>query len=369
MSCKSLTTAPISLASLSPASSPATSISPKPLPTALSTPMATSYPVEVVAGSGAQGFQDGPALQASFNKPGKPCLDPHDGSLYIPDTHMLRKLTPDGQIKTVAGALEAGYHDGPAEKALFNTLTTCAVDGQGNVMLLDILNHRLRQLSPTGQVTTLLIADENAVSDVNGETLDYSQLSDIVLMPDGDLIIANDCHLRRYAQGHLTTLNPHQNSGVGPSSALDGNLATKALLGNNLWLAADPHGNLYLADQQVRAVRRIDLQGMVTTLTPSYQEAQSKYGQAAGKHSFSAFPLDVAFDSHRKRLYTVELGNIFEIALDGTMNLIAGHDLVPKDQLSFALIRQGSLVMGKDHHLYVVDSGSHQLKRVVLPSP
>ena len=111
--------------------------------------------VTTLAG-GSEGFADGAGTAASFHTPSGIALDAN-GNLYVADTgnNRLRKVTPEGQVSTVAGDGIAGHLDGPAAQARFNGPIGVAVDAKGNVFVADSYNDRIRVISPDGQVTTV----------------------------------------------------------------------------------------------------------------------------------------------------------------------------------------------------------------------
>ncbi len=63
----------------------------------------------------------------------------------------------DRQVSTLAGSSEGerGHHDGPAHEARFKHPTGVAVDGDGNVIVVDRQNNVVRKVSPDGTVSTL----------------------------------------------------------------------------------------------------------------------------------------------------------------------------------------------------------------------
>ena len=87
-----------------------------------------------------------------------------DGSLYLADTdiHRIRRVTPDGIIRTIAGIGVGpngvpgfGGDGGPARQARLNLPTGLAVDSYDNVYVLDRGNRRIRWFRPGGLITTL----------------------------------------------------------------------------------------------------------------------------------------------------------------------------------------------------------------------
>jgi sugar lactone lactonase YvrE len=79
------------------------------------------------------------------------------GNLYLAeaDAALIRKISPAGIITTVAGTGRAGYKDGPALSAQFDLPIGLALDAAGNLYVGDKNNHVVRQISPDGTVSTV----------------------------------------------------------------------------------------------------------------------------------------------------------------------------------------------------------------------
>ena len=116
--------------------------------------------------SGVAGYADGAASTALFNTPSALAVD-GAGNVYVADfgNNVVRKIS-GSTVSTLAGqAHVAGYLDGPTGTALFNTPSGVAVDGAGNVYVADCLvpplntnasgNNLVRKISTTGVVSTL----------------------------------------------------------------------------------------------------------------------------------------------------------------------------------------------------------------------
>lgn len=80
------------------------------------------------------------------------------GSVYVVDAHAVRKVSPTGVVTTIAGALGwggFGYVDGAAAQARFSGLSGIALDADGNIYVADLINFVVRKITPDGQVSTL----------------------------------------------------------------------------------------------------------------------------------------------------------------------------------------------------------------------
>jgi len=114
----------------------------------------------VVAGNGTPGSSGdgGPAVSASLSEPRGLAID-SAGNLFIADSasSVIRKVTPDGVITTIAGTGKPGYSgDGaPAPSAQLNGPEGLALDSAGNVYNADAGNHRIRKIATDGIITTV----------------------------------------------------------------------------------------------------------------------------------------------------------------------------------------------------------------------
>jgi sugar lactone lactonase YvrE len=158
---------------------------------------------------GSEGFADGVGAMASFNTPSGLALGPDD-NLFLADTgnNRIRKITPEGQVSTIAGNGTAGYVDGPAAQAQFNGPIGIAVAASGNIYVADTYNDRIRMITTDGQVST--VAGQGTPGYVDGDrnTALFDTPSGIVVTNRG-LIVAdtgNDCLRKITPEGNVSTL-------------------------------------------------------------------------------------------------------------------------------------------------------------------
>ena len=165
--------------------------------------------VTTFAGS-SEGFSDGLATAASFNTPSGLAID-GGGNLLVADTgnNRIRKITPEGQVSTVAGDGTAGYKDGPAAQAQFNGPIGVAVDARGNIYVADAYNDRIRLIASDDQVSTVAGKGTPGYSDGDRNTAQFDTPCGIAILNDGSLIVAdtgNDRLRKLTPDGNVTTL-------------------------------------------------------------------------------------------------------------------------------------------------------------------
>ncbi|WP_158531669.1 MULTISPECIES: alkaline phosphatase PhoX [unclassified Meiothermus] len=105
--------------------------------------------------AGQPGTADGPGASARFLRPSGIALNRQE-ELLVADNTSVRKITPDGQVSTLAGKPgEFGYKDGLGSEARFNGASGIAVDEVGNIYVSEDGNHTIRKITPDGQVSTV----------------------------------------------------------------------------------------------------------------------------------------------------------------------------------------------------------------------
>lgn len=197
--------------------------------------------VSTLAG-GAEGFADGQGSAAAFNTPSALAIGVN-GDLYVADTgnNSIRKVSPQGLVTTVAGDGTAGYRDGPGRTAQFNGPVGVAVDKQGNVYVADTYNDRIRKITPTGQVSTLAGGATPGYQD--GAAALFDSPCGVVMTPANELFIADTGNNR------LRKLTPDGQVTTFPSIAAPGNEGV-ALFAAPIGLALTHDGFLYVTENR-----------------------------------------------------------------------------------------------------------------------
>ncbi len=162
--------------------------------------------VSTLAGS-REGFVDGIGTDARFNRPTGLAID-SNGDVFVADprNHRIRKITPDGTATTFSGGTK-GDRDGFGSAAQFNAPWDIDIDADGNVYVADSGNHRIRKISPNGNVITLAGSTQGN-SDGRGTEAQFDAPIGIAVAPNGIVYVADARNglIRRVDQeGYVTS--------------------------------------------------------------------------------------------------------------------------------------------------------------------
>ena len=112
--------------------------------------------VEFIAGTGEEGSMDGGVSMAQFDHPVYLCVD-DSNNLFVTgnEDNRIRKIDMSTNLVSTYAGSGLGYQDGPSDVARFNRPQGIAIDIEGNLFVGDRDNHVIRKISPDGMVTTL----------------------------------------------------------------------------------------------------------------------------------------------------------------------------------------------------------------------
>ena len=216
-----------------------------------------------LAGADAAGSADGAAADARFNRPSDIAMD-GAGNLYVVDrgNQTIRKGTlaasPDTiseyNFITLAGSAgNSGSVDGEGSSARFNRPGGIAVDPDGNVFVSDTDNHTIRKITPDGTVSTLAgLAGASGSTDGVGSVARFFLPQHLAVNPAGRIMVVE-------ANPHVRTITPQ------------GAVATLAPQFHD-WpagVAMDQTGNAYIAqarEYDASSVEKIAGDGTVSTV-------------------------------------------------------------------------------------------------------
>ena len=229
------------------------------------------------AGDGTPGFagDGGPATQAEINGPSGLALD-GAGNLYFVDSanDVIRRVDAvSGVISTVAGMGGAQGYSGDGGLPTSARLTLpegIALDSAQNLYIADTGNNVVRVVAlGTGIIRTLA---GTGAAGYNGDGMPATQAQlngpwGLAVAQDGSVYVADSVNnrVRRVSlQGNISTV-----AGIGSESfSGDGGPATQAALAAPVALLFDPAGNLYIADSHNNRVRKVyAFSGNIATIT------------------------------------------------------------------------------------------------------
>jgi streptogramin lyase len=214
------------------------------------------------------GYLDAVGVLAKLSVPYGVCSD-KSGNIYVADSrnHRIRKISPSGTVTTFAGSGVAGYIDGQGITANFNEPQGICCDPNGNIYVADYNNGRVRKITPSGYVSTYAGSGVSGGLDGVGINAQFNGLRGICSDNNGNIYVADfwSSIIRKINTNQVvTTIAGTYKSGLPIGGYVDG-VGALAQFDKPWGICADPQGNLYVADNGNKKVRKITPSGVVTT--------------------------------------------------------------------------------------------------------
>jgi gliding motility-associated-like protein len=268
--------------------------------------------LSVFAGSGSPGSADGVGMSASFYRPDGIIID-NNGNLYVADyfNNSIRKITPAGVVTTIAGGT-AGSADGTGSAASFNGPRGLAIDISGNLYLADQTNNKIRKITQTGIVTTIVASGLNSPTGVGFD-------------------IAGNLYIADAGSNSIKKMTP---AGVITSFATGISFPRE--------IRADGTNNFYVSEQDGNSIKRISPTGIVTTIASNQGGPLGLILDGKGNLYFSAD----SFGQIRKVIisgYTLDRALPPGLVFDPTTGIISGKPtaITPADNYTITAYNGG----------------------------
>jgi uncharacterized protein (TIGR03437 family) len=322
-----------------------------------------------VAGNGSVDFNgdNQQAVNASLNFPISIALD-GSGNLYIVDSFhfRLRKVDTNGIITTVMGASQQGTSPSPsgtlAMNALLNLPFGIAIDRNGNIYVGDVGYQVVQVISGASKTIATVAGTGTPGFSGDGGPATAAKLSGpatLAFDSNGNLLIGDNqnSRVRRIVNGTINTI-----AGNGLYKAFaNGGPALQAFLGEPQGLAFDSAGNLYVADTQSNRVERLTPDGHITIVAGT---GEFEYHGDGGSAIAAALgnPRDVAVDP-AGNLYIADQHNtrVRKVTPDGNISSIACGQLLV---VCGPLVDPEGLAVAPDGTVYVADGAGHAIRQI-----
>jgi len=363
----------------------------------------------------------GQATHAYFNQPQGLALDSH-GNIFVADTgnHVIRKISPDGIITTVAGTGVPGRSGdgGPATQGALEYPRAVAVDGGGTLYIADSGNYEIRKVAPNQVISTVTYQEDLAhlppaapipyglAVDSAGNLFftDYQNSAVHKIGTGGVLITLAGNGSRRYSGDNGPATNAQLNiptsvavatdgtiyvadtgnhvvrkiatdgtittvAGTGaPGFAGDGGPAPKAKLNFPVGIAIDPGSNLYIADEHNSRVRSVAVGGTINTVAGNGSYTYTGDGGLASAAQLDG-PWGAAFDASGNLYISDWNSRIRKITPDGMITTVAGTGVIGYSgdggQATSAEFNfPGGLKFDAAGNLYIADFGNDRVRKV-----
>lgn len=258
----------------------------------------TSSGTITTIGNGHAGFVDGSSSSASFNVPWGLCAD-KQGNVYVADSYnnVIRKIAADGTVSTFAGTGDAGRNNGPLATATFSSPHGITIDtsgGKNDLYITDFENSMIRKIS-NGTVSTLAGTGTVGNASGPGNQAQFNDPSGIVVNNNGYVYVAD--------VGNNTIRGIHPDGTVDPINGVDRPVYSG--LNNPNGIAIDAMGNIYVADTGNGVIKIISAGATSVNLL-----AGSTVGYTNGSLLTSQFhgPIGLAVDANGN-IYVADYNN------------------------------------------------------------
>ncbi|OQW92774.1 MAG: hypothetical protein BWK78_00625 [Thiotrichaceae bacterium IS1] len=230
------------------------------------------------------------------------------GTVLVTAANVVERL-----IYTVAGNGTKGYSGdgGLATNAQLLSPSALVADSKGNLYFIEREGkNTLRKIDSTGIINNVMII-------VNDE------IDDLAVDNSGNLYITDMYNNKILKIDENGIINTAVGNGT-PGYSGDGGLAANAQLSFPVSIAIDSNNNLYIGDYDNHCIRKVDTNGIISTVAGGGSQGRWDYNGLATNVQFS-YPRSIALD-RSGNLYIAEQYWIRKVDTTGMISTIAGSD-------------------------------------------
>ena len=319
--------------------------------------------VTTLAGSGLMGTNDGRGADASFANLMDLTVDT-EGNVYVADSHnnLIRRISKDGLVTTIAGSGAVGSSDGKGRAASFFNPAGIAIDKNGILYVADTHNSLIRKITQDGEVTTIA-GRRSGLLTSRDSVVQFDNPAGIAVDINGNIFVAdwlNDVIRKITPNGHVTNVAGLIGSPGSRNGSRDS--ATFYLPGG---IAVDSAGNVFVSDTYNNMIRKIDNAGIVTTIAG--KKLKGALDGQGGTASFS-HPAGIALDK-LGNLYVADVGNhkIRKVSSSGFVTTFAGNGIRGSKNgrdTAASFYRPYGVSVAPDGTVYVADYQNNMVRKI-----
>ncbi len=202
--------------------------------------------ISAFSGAGPLGLVDGPPGSALFAAPHGIRWAPSFTWLFVSDLSAIRAIDRAGTAATLAGGYERGFADGPGSSARFSLPWGLAIGPDAGVFVSDYDNNRIRRIDWTGNVTTLAGNGKSGFADGTGGpngTAEFAGPAGLAFDGNGNLLVADSNNQRIRLVGPDGTTTTFAGNGL--PCDIDGPVSTASFRLPQA-IAVAPWGDVYV---------------------------------------------------------------------------------------------------------------------------
>jgi serine/threonine-protein kinase len=326
--------------------------------------------VTTIAGNNTYGFADGPTTTANISGPYGVAID-SSGNVYIADTtnRRIRLLNTSAYLSTFAGTSTGGFTNGTGTSAKFSSPIRIAIDSSSNLFVVDNGNNAIRKITSAAAVTTFAGISTGIAGFTNGaaSSAQFNNPKGLTIDSLGNVYVADASNnvIRKITSAG--TVSTYAGSSSGTAGFIDGNSITTAQFNYPKDIAIDSSNNLYIADANNNVIRKISSSGLVSTFAGSLS-GLAGFMNGTGTATQFSYPSGIGIDSSGN-LFVADSNNnaIRKITPAGTVSTYAGTGVMGYNDGSATGAQFSGptdVKLDASGYVYVADIGNNRIRLI-----